>query len=169
MGVLPTPDSPRTTATAARWGGGKSINAIPQKAWVEIDLRSEGPDELSALEAALLQECERVLTRPGQNEENSPPQLDLELQELGRRPAGRTETSAPLVKAAVRATRTLGFEPRLTSASTDANIPMSLGIPAITLGAGGEAGGIHTLDEWYSNEKGPEGILRAFLTLVLLR
>jgi acetylornithine deacetylase/succinyl-diaminopimelate desuccinylase-like protein len=168
MGSLPTPDSPKTTATAAKWGGGKSINAIPEQAWVEIDLRSEGPDELSALEAALLQECERVLTGPGQNEKSSH-RLELELQELGRRPAGGTETSSPLVDAAVRATRTLGLEPRLTAASTDANIPMSLGIPAITLGAGGEAGGIHTLDEWYSNEKGPEGILRAFLTLVLLR
>jgi acetylornithine deacetylase/succinyl-diaminopimelate desuccinylase-like protein len=169
MGGLPTPDDPRTTATAAKWGGGKSINAIPQEAWVEFDLRSEGPDELSALEAALLRECERVLTRPGQNKEKSSPRLELELQELGRRPAGRTAESSPLVNAAVRATELLGVEPRLTSASTDANIPMSLGIPAITLGAGGEAGGIHTLDEWYSNQKGPEGILRAFLTLVLLR
>jgi acetylornithine deacetylase/succinyl-diaminopimelate desuccinylase-like protein len=153
MENLPIPEDPRTTATVARWGGGKSINAIPQEAWVEVDLRSEGPDVLSALEAALLIECEKVSARPGQGDEEGTSNLELEILELGRRPAGRTAPSSPLVKAAVRATQTLGVEP----------------IPAITLGAGGEAGGIHTLDEWYSNEKGPEGILRALLTLVLLQ
>ncbi|MGW8266813.1 MAG: M20/M25/M40 family metallo-hydrolase, partial [Longimicrobiales bacterium] len=94
--------------------------------------------------------------------------LQLVVRDLGRRPAGVVREEAPLVKAAVRATRTLGFDPELVSASTDANVPMSLGIPAITLGAGGQAGGIHTLDEWYSNWKGPEGILRTLLTLALL-
>ena len=65
----------------------------------------------------------------------------------------------------MRATRLLGVEPRLVASSTDANLPMSLGIPAITLGAGGKGGGIHTLDEWYANWRGPDGILRALLTL----
>jgi tripeptide aminopeptidase len=68
----------------------------------------------------------------------------------------------------MKASQELGVSPQLTASSTDANIPMSLGIPAITLGAGGKAGGIHTLDEWYSNWKGPEGILRALLTILYL-
>ncbi len=73
-----------------------------------------------------------------------------------------------MVRAAVEATRLLGGKPELMASSTDANIPMSLNIPAITLGAGGGGGGIHTLEEWYHNEKGPEGIFRALLTLLLL-
>ena len=86
-----------------------------------------------------------------------------------RQAPGRvTEPSAPLVRSAVEATRALGEEPVLISSSTDANLPMSLGIPSITMGAGGRGGGIHTLEEWFENEKGPEGILRALLTVLLL-
>ena len=74
----------------------------------------------------------------------------------------------PLVRAAVAATRALGYRPVMSSSSTDANLPMSLGVPAVTLGAGGRAGQAHTLDEWYDNEEGPEGLARALLTIVLL-
>jgi tripeptide aminopeptidase len=160
-----SPD-PKTTLTVARWGGGNSINSIPQEAWVEVDLRSEAGPELEALEESLLRVCreevgERTHKAPHSHE------APLEVQEIGRRPAGSTEPSEPLVSAALEATRILGEEPNLISSSTDANIPMSLGIPAITLGAGGSGGGIHTLEEWYHNRKGPEGILRALLTLLL--
>jgi hypothetical protein len=68
----------------------------------------------------------------------------------------------------MEATRALGNDPLLLASSTDANIPMSLGIPAITMGAGGRGGGVHTLEEWYRNDEGPEGILRALLTVLLL-
>ena len=165
---LPLPSTPRTTATVARWGGGKSINAIPQQAWVEVDLRSEGKEELERLEAALLRRCESEVLRTGVQGGDPAKALELDVQDLGRRPAGVTPEEAPLVRAAARATRALGIDPQSVAASTDANVPMSLGIPAVTLGAGGQAGGIHTLDEWYSNWKGPEGILRALLTLTLL-
>ena len=165
---LPLPSAPRTTATVARWGGGKSINAIPQEAWVEVDLRSEGKGELERLESALLRRCEGEILRAEFQGGDSGKALELDVQELGRRPAGVVPEETPLVKAAVRATRALGFDPQLVASSTDANVPMSLGIPAITLGAGGQAGGIHTLDEWYANWKGPEGILRALLTLAFM-
>jgi di/tripeptidase len=72
-----------------------------------------------------------------------------------------------LVRAAIEATEALGEEPDLIASSTDANVPMAMGIPAITMGAGGAGGGIHTLDEWFENRKGPEGILRALLTIGL--
>ena len=74
----------------------------------------------------------------------------------------------PSVRAATAATRALAATPELAVSSTDANIPMSLGIPAITMGAGGEAGQAHTTEEWYRNVQGPEGILRALLTMLLL-
>lgn len=165
---LPFPSTPKTTATVARWGGGNSINAIPQEAWVEVDLRSEGQVELTRLEEDLLAGCRResgVTEGEAEGQEHS---LSLDVTELGRRPAGTTDPGSPLVLAALKASLAVGAAPQLMSSSTDANIPMSLGIPAITLGAGGNAGGIHTLDEWYSNSKGPEGILRALLTLLIL-
>ena len=160
--TLPLPTQPRTTATVARCGGGKSINAIPQEAWIEVDLRSRGSSELQILEEAFLASCRRAAEEGGGPSTSS---LALEIHELGRRPAGATPGTEPLVRAALSATRAMGVEPKLSASSTDANIPMSLGIPAITLGAGGKAGGIHTLNEWYTNEKGPEGILRALLTV----
>ena len=163
--TLPLPSQPRTTATVARIGGGKSINAIPQEAWMEVDLRSRGEAELQRLEEGLRAVCRREWDdQPG----GTSPPLALEVEELGHRPAGATDPDQGLVRAALAATRELGVEATLTASSTDANLPMSLGMPAITLGAGGEAGGIHTLDEWYSNEEGPEGILRALLTLLHL-
>lgn len=164
---LPLPAEPRTTATVARWGGGRSINAIPQEAWAEVDLRSEGENELLQLEEAFLARCRGVVE--GRNlavDASAEGGITLEVIELGRRPAGRTDERSPLVRAAIQATRAVDAVPRLTSSSTDANVPMALGIPAITLGAGGRAGGIHTLGEWYSNEGGSEGILRGLLTLL---
>jgi len=165
---IPLPPAPRTTATVARWGGGRSINAIPQDAWVEVDLRSEGEAELRRLEEALLARCRKEGSNGPEESRDSPRDLEMEWTDLGRRPPGVTPPDSPLVKAAVRATEAVGAEPVLAASSTDANVPMSLGIPAITLGAGGKAGGIHTLDEWYANWKGPEGILRALYTLLFL-
>jgi di/tripeptidase len=95
------------------------------------------------------------------------PGIRFALESLGHRPAGATAPTSALVRAAVAATRALDAEPELTVSSTDANVPMSLGIPALTLGAGGQGGGIHTTDEWYRNVRGPEGITRALLTLLL--
>src|SRR5690606_23257425 len=89
-----------------------------------------------------------------------------EFEVIGDRPGGATPVDAPLVTAAVTATRLLGAEPELVASSTDSNVPMSLGIPAIAVGAGGEGGGAHTLDEWYENRDGPVGIERALLTVL---
>ena len=154
--------NPKTTLTVARWGGGHSINALPQEAWVELDLRSESSEKLLALEETLLAIVDNEVEGEGGKEGAT-----LEIKEIGRRPAGSTNSEDALVLAAMEATRSLGQEAKLMGSSTDANYPMSLGIPAITMGAGGRGGGIHTLDEWYENEKGPEGILRALLTLLI--
>ena len=94
--------------------------------------------------------------------------LHLEVTVVGHRPTGSTDLDSPLVEAALAATRAAGVEPQVTAASTDANLPMSLGIPAITLGAGGSAGEVHTTSEWYRNEDGPAGIQRALHTLLLV-
>ena len=92
--------------------------------------------------------------------------VELTIEVIGDRPAARTEPTSPLVRAAVAATRSVGVDPELAISSTDSNIPMSLGIQAVTMGAGGEAGSAHTTEEWYRNESGPDGIVRALLTLL---
>src|SRR5690606_3080219 len=92
--------------------------------------------------------------------------LELTIDRIGTRPCGETASSHPLVQAAIQASRIVGEQPELTAASTDANVPMSLSIPAITLGAGGRGGGIHTPDEWFENHDGPRGIERVLPTIV---
>jgi di/tripeptidase len=94
--------------------------------------------------------------------------LHVEVTVVGHRPTGVTALDSPLVEAAIAATRASGVEPEVTASSTDANLPMSLGIPAITLGAGGSAGDVHTTDEWYRNTNGPVGIQRALHTVLLV-
>ncbi len=150
---LALPSQPKTTLTVARLGGGKSINAIPQESWLEIDCRSAD----GALLADLVARVERAV----EGEAARHPDLDYGLEVIGDRPSGATDDEHPLVQAALAATRLLGEEPQLALSSTDANVPMAFGVPAITLGCGGEAGKAHTTDEWYRNTKGPDGIVRA--------
>lgn len=168
---LPLPGLPRTTCTVARWGGGTGINAIPGEAWIEMDLRSEDPQVLARLEESVLSTAREAVATgqllSGLASGGSSPEIRLAVEVIGDRPGGATDPDTPLVRAALAATRALGGSPSLLSASTDANVPMSLGIPALTMGAGGQAGGAHTLDEWYENEGGPEGILRALYTVLL--
>lgn len=158
--ALDLPSEPPTTLTVARWGGGKSINAIPQEAWIELDTRSESGDRLEDLEATIRDCVARHSISPFHD-------LSFEVVTIGRRPAGATAAGDPLVAAAFAATRNQGKEPLLAASSTDANIPMSMGIPAITIGGGGEAGQAHTTGEWYRNREGPEGVIRALLTVLL--
>lgn len=162
---VPLPTTPTTTLSIGRWGGGTSVNAIPTEAWVEFEVRSEAEVELSRMDLEIRSILDRIVVRDGYDRGAG---LELTLDRLGRRPAGGTVAHHPVVESALAATRALGVEPELTISSTDANLPMSLGIPAITLGAGGDAGQAHTPDEWYRNVNGPDGIARALLTLLLL-
>lgn len=157
------PTTPRTTLSVGRWGGGTSINAIPTEGWVEFEVRSEDEAELARMDLEVRRVLDRVI-RPS----DAPHPLRLEVEGLGDRPAGRTPADHPLVEAALAATRALGHDATLDASSTDANLPMSLGLPAITVGAGGHAGQVHTPDEWYRNVEGPDGIARALLTLLLI-
>jgi tripeptide aminopeptidase len=158
------PADPRTTLTVARWGGGTSINAIPQTAWVEVDARSTSEEELERLEGAVRAAAARAVA--DESAHSSGPPLAVELERVGRRAAGATDPGHPLVRAAVAATVEMGATPLLEASSTDANAAMAEGIPAVTVGGGGEAGLAHTTEEWYRNVQGPEGVLRALWTVV---
>ena len=163
---IPLPEG--CTVNVGRVEGGTSVNAIPTGVWVEYETRSEREDELRRIEGALTRALEEAVAGADGAGRDAAGAASLDIQRIGHRPAGITEPGSPLVRAAVAATRVVTGTAELAASSTDANLPMSLGIPAITLGAGGEAGDAHTPAEWYRNVKGPEGVLRALLTLLAL-
>jgi tripeptide aminopeptidase len=164
----PTPRDPPLSLTVARWGGGTSVNAIPEEAWADLDMRSESSTHLAGGEERLRAVLERSVAEENSVTADPSRQLELEIKIVGHRPAGVTDLESSLVEAALEATRASGVEPVITASSTDANIPMSLGVPAITIGAGGSAGEVHTNREWYRNENGPLGIQRALHTALLV-
>lgn len=164
--ALELPNEPLTTLSVTRAGGGLSINSIPAGAWFEIDTRSEDAAALAATEKAARNLAREAVKAENERRRAGTRPLDLEISVIGDRPPGATAAETPLVRAAVFATEMLGDAPELIASSTDANVPMALGVPAITLGAGGSAGGIHTCDEWYENTGGPAGIERILLTIV---
>jgi acetylornithine deacetylase/succinyl-diaminopimelate desuccinylase-like protein len=153
----PAPKDPRTTFNVGRIEGGTGVNSIPRKALMEVDLRSAAESELQRLDAFF-----RRAMRDAADAENAQLKLDL----IGERPTGETPSDSPLVELAVEATRLLGVEPRLDQSSTDSNLPISLGIPAITLGAGGGSGSSHTLDEWYDPRDRDKGLKRGLLVIL---
>src|SRR5205823_10174917 len=146
---LPTVTAPRTTCAVVGLGGGTGLNSIPQDAWLDLDLRSEEPRALAQLDVTVRAALERAADDENRNRSTGTPPLRLEVQLVGDRPCGITPRVHPLVQAAIAANRALGHDAELTSASTDANAPIALGIPAIALGAGGKAGDAHLTTEWY--------------------
>lgn len=166
LAALLLPGVPRTTLSVGRIGGGLSVNSIPDEAWLEVDLRSTAPAMIERFDREV-----RLVARAAQQEENSrraagTPPLTCAVETIGDRPCGQVPPDDALVAYAMEATRLVGREPELTTASTDANVPISLGIPAIAIGAGGRGGDAHTPAEWFDNAHGQLGIARA-LTIVV--
>src|SRR2546426_832352 len=160
---VPTPSAPRTTCAVVRLGGGTGLNSIPQEAWLDLDLRSEDPKALAQLDVTVRAALARATDDENRRRAPATPPLGVEIQLLGDRPSGVTPRTHPLVQAAIAANRILGKDAELASASTDANVAIALGVPAIALGAGGKAGGAHLTSEWYENTEGALGIIRALL------
>jgi tripeptide aminopeptidase len=158
--------TPRATLSVGRIGGGESINAIPAHAWLEVDARSADAATLAGLERDIRHVVSRTVTDHNRRRAPGTPPLSATVERFGDRPSGVTPADHPLVVSAMAVTRALGCAPRLALASTDANVPMSLGIPAIAIGAGGIGGDAHTASEWYENVEGPRGITRALAIVV---
>ena len=166
----PAPDSPRTTFNVGSIEGGTSVNSIPAKATIKVDMRSEAEPEIIKLEAAL-----RRAIQIGVDEEMQTarehgmaggPGLSIDTKVLGVRPGGELAPNSPLLAAVQTADDYLRNRARIERSSTDANIPLSLGIPAIALGAGGNSGGAHSLQEWYDPTGREIGMQRVLLTLL---
>ena len=157
---------PRVTLTVGRAGGGTSINSIAGDAWMEIDLRSEAGAVLLETEQTVRRLIAEATDQTNAQRRRGTAALRLDIRVIGDRPTGETSVNNQIVRVARSATRLIGETPELVSSSTDANVPIALGIPAIAIGAGGESGGTHTTAEWYENMGGPEGMERALLILL---
>ncbi len=160
---LPTHNAPRTTHAVVRLGGGTGLNSIPQNAWFDLDLRSEEPRALEKLDTAVQTILTQALDEENRRRMPGTVPLTIDVRRVGDRPSGLTPRTHPLVQTAVAATRAVGHDHQLACASTDANVPIALGVPAVALGAGGRAGDAHLPTEWYENDKGALGIVRALL------
>ncbi len=168
----PAPDSPRTTFNIGSIEGGTSVNSIPANASIKVDLRSEAEPEILKLETAL-----RRAIQTGADEEMQAARdhgmgggtaLSVDVKVLGVRPGGELAENSPLLAAVQGADDYLGNRARIERSSTDANIPLFLGIPAIALGAGGTSGGAHSMQEWYDPTGREIGMQRVLLTLLLV-
>ena len=162
----PLPREPRTTFNVGRIEGGTSINSIPEKAAMDVDLRSGADAELRRLDSFFRRAVKQAADEENASRRPGDPLLEVKVDLIGERPSGETPFDSPLVELAVEATKMLGVEPRLDQSSTDSNLPISLGIPAITLGAGGTSGASHTLAEWFDPTDRDLGLKRALLVIL---
>jgi acetylornithine deacetylase/succinyl-diaminopimelate desuccinylase-like protein len=150
---IAVPRSPKTTFNVGVMGGGTSVNSIPSESWMEVDMRSESPSALKELDTTF-----RALMQKAADEENAARsttrgKIVVDLKLIGDRPSGQTPESSPIAATAAAVVRALGQTPSFNYSSTDSNIPISLGIPAITIDSGGTGGEEHSPTEWIDVEK----------------
>ena len=160
-----TATGPKTSFNVGTMGGGTSVNSIPFESWAEVDMRSESPVQLKKIDSIF-----KVTMKRGLDEYNTSihkgPSLSMDLKLLGFRPSGATFGDSPLIRRDMAVATHFNTTPRLGIQSTNANIPISKGIPAVTIGAGGRSNNEHSLGEWWINDDGANGI--KFDLLVLL-
>lgn len=155
----------RTSYNVGRIGGGTSVNSIPFEAWIEVDMRSEYPEMLDKM-AAILDNTMRRGLKEQNDLRRRGDSLTVSIELIGKRPSGSLATTLPLIQRAMAAVTVFGETPSLTRGSTNANIPIAMGIPAVTIGRGGEGGNAHALDEWWSNKEGYRATQYALLLLL---
>jgi len=164
---IQVPSAPRTTFNVGRIGGGTAVNAIPEEAWLEVDLRSSDQAALEQLDRSFQQTLRQAAaaenTRWKQNGA-----VTVTIERVGDRPGGRTDERSPIVEAALEASKAVKLPARLVENSTDANVPMQLGIPAISIAAGGSGTNTHSLAETFDSTDSVRGTARALLLTIAL-
>ncbi|HEY4842368.1 MAG TPA: M20/M25/M40 family metallo-hydrolase [Terriglobales bacterium] len=166
------PVSPKTTFNVGVVRGGTSVNSIPESASMRVDLRSTSMSEIDRLERALRVALDQAVVaenrRAAQLSARKPQVVQSEVVEIGNRPAGELASDARLLKVIRAVDAQLGNTAQVQRASTDANIPLSLGREAIAIGGGGSGGGAHTLQEWFDCNGRELGLRRILLTMLTL-
>jgi acetylornithine deacetylase/succinyl-diaminopimelate desuccinylase-like protein len=168
----PIPEEPRTTLNIGTIHGGTSVNSIPESASATIDFRSISTDELVRLEVALhraVEDAVEAINSLSKNTGGARARLAFTISKIGDRPAAQLRENSPLMETLRAVDRFLELKTVVRLGSTDANIPLSLNVPALSLGAGGDGGGAHTQAEWYSAKDREIGLKRILLlTLAML-
>jgi di/tripeptidase len=164
---LQVPREPKTTFNVGRVGGGTSVNSIAFEAWMEIDLRSADRAALTAIDAAFQKAVDQALAEENERWSDRG-RLVVDRKLVGDRPAGQVPRSAPIVEAALSVSKALGIAAPLDEGSTDANIAISLGIPAVTIDGGGRGEGAHTPEESFDSTDSWLGTARALLLALAL-
>ena len=158
--------TPKSAVNVGLIEGGSSVNAIAQLARAKVDIRSESNPRIDDLVDLLSAAVERA--REIENQRATGGKVTSKLKEIGSRPAAALPENAPILQCVRAVDAHLGIRSHLDCSSTDANIPLSLGIPAIAIGAGGLGGGAHTTQEWFRPEGRDLGLKRIFLTILQL-
>ena len=170
---MKVPTNPKTTFNVGVIKGGTSVNSIPFDASMELDMRSESAASLAAEDAIARRALRRALDAENNRWPKAKDKLTLVIDTVGIRPAGSQPDSARIVRVALASAKTLGWTPKLGASSTDANVPIGLGKPGITIDGGGTGGGAHGLDEWYDDGgegwKGPQWAALLVLALAGVR
>lgn len=172
LGRTPVPEKPTTTLNIGTIRGGTSVNSIPENATASIDFRSTSADELLRLEVALHRAVEDAVDHVNATARTTAARsrsaLTFDIAKIGDRPAAQLSADSPLLEALRAVDRHLGLQTDLRLGSTDANIPLAVGVPALSVGAGGDGGGAHTLAEWYSDKNRELGLRRILLLTALM-
>jgi tripeptide aminopeptidase len=155
----------RTSYNVGRIGGGTSVNSVPFEAWAEVDMRSVSQPRLLAIDSIFRTTMQRALEEQNRvNRRGAAMTVDVEL--VGDRPSGVTAPGTPLLDRAMAVTQWFGLQPQLGASSTDSNTPISLGIPAITIGRGGVGGNTHAPEEWWLDRESWKAVQRAMLVML---
>ena len=158
MNKVRTPAQPKTTYMTSVVGGGTSVNSIPDAIWLEVDMRSESAEELSKIDQIFLRIVKSAVDQENAARSTRVGRISADVKLIGERPTGATRQDAEIVQITAAAVRAAGYAmPLLGASSTDSNIPISLGIPAVTIGSGGDGGRAHAVDEWIDIAK-PESL-----------
>ncbi len=155
----------KTSFNVGKIGGGTSVNSIPFESWMEVDMRSEDDESLGKMDSIFKSSLEKGLNEYNTNRKTEPV-LSMQIDQIGFRPSGTTDSNTPLIQRSMAAIQYFGIPPTLFIMSGNANWPISKGIPAVTLGWGGIGDNAHALDEWWLDEKGTDAIKLALLTVV---
>lgn len=155
----------KSSYNVGRMGGGTSINSVPFESWAEVDIRSGDQSRIDAIDTILKAAVEQALQEENEGRSENEP-LTVEVARVGTRPAAKGDIHSSLLQRALAATMSFGIEPNLMISSTDANLPISKGIPAVTMSRGGVSGDSHALTEWWQNVDGHVGIQIGLLTVL---
>lgn len=155
----------KVSFNVGRIGGGTSVNSIPFESWMEVDMRSIEPDRLKKIDEIFKNAMSKGLEEYNAGIKKGPA-LTMNIETIGLRPSGVQSSELPLIQRSMAAAKFFGAEPSVSPSSTNSNIPISLGVPSITLGRGGVGGGAHSLGEWWMNKDGAQAIKFILLTTV---